>query len=30
MVVVAAAILGVGTSAVFSDRSDPPPLPAPP
>lgn len=29
MVVVAAAILGMGTSAVFSDRSAPPPLPGP-
>ena len=29
MVVVAAAILGLGTGAVLSDRSDPPPLPGP-
>jgi hypothetical protein len=28
-VVIAAAILGLGVGAVFSDRSDPPPLPGP-
>jgi hypothetical protein len=29
MVVVAAAIVGLGAGAVFGDRSDPPPLPDP-